>query len=133
LKQYTKKAGALLLGISLAYTVLAAETDFNRIRKAHGENANKLFVNALQKKGLIPLHEAFARLWLNKDLPKANQRLHDAQYAIIAHEKGKSKMTAKIASSEHVKWQMRTWIESISYFITRAVFTQGALTKRHKV
>ena len=78
MKQFTKKAGALLLGISLAYTVLSAETDYNRIRKAHGENANKLFVNALQKKGLIPLHEAFARLWLNKDLPKANQLLHDA-------------------------------------------------------
>jgi hypothetical protein len=108
----------------------AGESEFDRIRRAHGENANKLFGNALKKKGLIPLHGAFTRLWLNSELPKANQLLHDAQQAIIKQEKGKGEMTVEIASSEHVKWQMRTWNRIYQLFHDKSRFHPGRLDKK---
>jgi hypothetical protein len=106
------------------------ESEFDRIRRAHGENANKLFANALKKKDLIPLHGAFTRLWLNSELPKANQLLHDAQQAIIKHENGKGVMTVEIASSEHVKWQMRTWNRIYQLFHDKSRFHPGRLDKK---
>ena len=51
------------------------ETKYDLIRKAHGENAEKFFENVIRKKNIIPLHGAFARLWLNRELPEANRLL----------------------------------------------------------
>ena len=64
------------------------ESKYDLIRKAHSENAEKFFENVMRKKNIIPLHGAFARLWLNRELPEANLLLHQAQQEIIAHEKG---------------------------------------------
>ncbi len=114
----------------LADGVPAGEPEFDRIRRAHGENANTFFENAMQKKGLIPLHGAFARLWLNRELPEANRLLHAAQQAIITNEKGKGVMTVEIASSEHVKWQMRTWIRIYHLFNDKSRFYPGRLDKK---
>jgi hypothetical protein len=101
--------------------------EFERIRRTHTENANTFFENAMRKKNLIPLHGAFARLWLNRDLPEANRLLHQAQQAIIAHEKGDGEMTVDIASSEHVKWQMRTWNRLYQLFHDKSRFYPGRL------
>jgi len=106
------------------------ESEFNRIRRVHGENANKLFEKTLKKKDIIPLHGAFARLWLNRELPKANRLLHQAQQAIIAHEEGKGVMTIKIASSEHVKWQMRTWNRIYQLYHSKSLFFPGRLNDK---
>jgi hypothetical protein len=106
---------------------LPGKSAFERVRRAHGENANKLFENAMRKQDIIPLHGAFARLWLNRELPKANQLLHNAQQAIITHEKGKGEMTDKIASSEHVKWQLRTWNRIYQLFHDKSKFYPGRL------
>jgi hypothetical protein len=84
-------------------TLLADSSESERIRRSHGQNANTFFENAMRKQNLIPLHGAFTRLWLNRELPEANRLLQDAQQAIIAHENGDGKMTIEIASSEHVK------------------------------
>jgi len=84
----------------------------------------------MQKKDIIPLHGAFARLWLNRNLPEANKLLHEAQKAIIKHEKGKGVMTATIASSEHVKWQIRTWHRIYQLFNDRSRFYPGRLDKK---
>ena len=106
---------------------LPDKLEFERIRRAQGENANKLLENAMRKQNIIPLHGAFARLWLNRELPEANRLLHQAQQAIIAHEKGKGEMTVEIASSEHVKWQMRTWNRIYQLFHDKSRFHPGRL------
>ena len=103
------------------------ETKYDLIRKAHDENAEKFFENVLRKQNIIPLHGAFARLWLNRELPKANLLLHQAQQAIIAHEKGEGEMTVEIASSEHVKWQMRTWNRIYQLFHDKSTFYPSRL------
>jgi pectinesterase len=103
------------------------ESKYDLIRKAHSENAEKFFENVLRKKNIIPLHGAFARLWLNRELPEANLLLHQAQQAIIAHEKGEGEMTIEIASSEHVKWQMRTWNRLYQLFHDKSLFYPGRL------
>ncbi|HAD21821.1 MAG TPA: hypothetical protein DCF87_06880, partial [Opitutae bacterium] len=104
-----------------------SESKFDLIRKAHGDNAEKFFENVLRKQNIIPLHGAFARLWLNRELPKANLLLHQAQQAIIAHETGEGEMTVEIASSEHVKWQMRTWNRIYQLFHDKSTFYPGRL------
>jgi len=103
------------------------ESKYDLIRKAHSENAEKFFENVMRKKNIIPLHGAFARLWLNRELPEANLLLHQAQQAIIAHEKGEGEMTIEIASSEHVKWQMRTWNRLYQLFHDKSLFYPGRL------
>ena len=64
------------------------ESKYDLIRKAHSENAEKFFENVLRKQNIIPLHGAFARLWLNRELPEANRLLRQAEHEIIQHEKG---------------------------------------------
>jgi len=103
------------------------ESKYDLIRKAHSENAEKFFENVMRKKNIIPLHGAFARLWLNRELPEANLLLHQAQQEIIAHEKGEYGMTIEIASSEHVKWQMRTWNRIYQLFHDKSTFYPGRL------
>jgi hypothetical protein len=122
---------ALLVAGTSSQSISAGEaSDFDRIRRVHSENANKLFESALLKKDIIPLNGAFARLWLNRDLPKANQLLWDAQQAIIKTEGGKNVMTVKIASSEHVKWQMRSWNRIYQLFNDKSRFYPGRLDKK---
>ena len=103
------------------------ESKYDLIRKAHSENAEKFFENVMRKKNIIPLHGAFARLWLNRELPEANLLLHQAQQAIIAHEKWEGEMTIEIASSEHVKWQIRTWNRIYQLFHDKSLFYSGRL------
>ena len=103
------------------------ESTYDLIRKAHSENAEKFFENVMLKKNMIPLHGAFARLWLKRELPEANRLLQEAQQGIIAHEKGEGEMTIEIASSEHVKWQMRTWNRIYQLFHDKSTFYPGRL------
>ena len=103
------------------------ESKFDLIRKSHGENAEQFFENVMRKKNIIPLHGAFARLWLNRELPEANRHLQEAEQGIIAHEKGEGGMTVEIASSEHVKWQMRTWNRLYQLFHDKSRFYPGRL------
>ena len=103
------------------------ESKYDLIRRAHGENAEKFFENVMRKKNIIPLHGAFARLWLNRELPEANRLLQEAQKEIIEHEKGEGGMTIEIASSEHVKWQMRTWNRIYQLFHDESTFYPGRL------
>ncbi|MBT5690637.1 MAG: hypothetical protein HOI65_05920, partial [Opitutae bacterium] len=105
----------------------SVESKFDLIRKAHSENAEKFFENVLRKQNIIPLHAAFARLWLNRELPEANRLLQEAQQGIISHEKGEGEMTVQIASSEHVKWQMRTWNRIYQLFHGKSSFYPGRL------
>jgi pectinesterase len=104
-----------------------SESKFDLIRKAHGENAEKFFENVMRRQNLIPLHGAFARLWLNRELPEANRLLRQAEQEIIQHEKGNREMTVEIASSEHVKWQMRTWNRLYQLFHDQSRFYPGRL------
>jgi len=106
-----------------------SETEFERIRRVHGENANKLFESAMLTKGIIPLHGALARFWLNRELPEGNRLLREAHQAIIKQEGGKDVMTAEIAGSEHVKWQMRTWNRIYHLFNDQSRFYPGRLDK----
>jgi hypothetical protein len=75
------------------------ESEFDRIRRVHGENASKLFEGVLQSKKIAPLQGAFAHLWLNRDLKEGNRLLREAYLAIIKNEGGTDVMTAKIAGS----------------------------------
>ena len=104
-----------------------AESKYDLIRRAHGENTEKFFENVMRKKNIIPLHGAFARLWLNRELAEANRLLQQAQQGIIAHEKGEGELTIEIASSEHVKWQMRTWNRIYQLFHDKSTFYPGRL------
>ena len=103
------------------------ETEFDRIRRVHGENANRLFESAMLQEDIIPLHGAFARFWLNRELPEGNRLLREAHQAIIKQENGTDVMTAEIASSEHVKWQMRTWNRIYHLFNDQSRFYPGRL------
>ena len=103
------------------------ESKYDLIRRAHGENAEKFFENVMRKKNIIPLHGAFARFWLNRELPEANRLLQEALQGIIEHEKGEGEMTVEIASSEHVKWQMRTWNRIYQLFNDKSTFYPGRL------
>lgn len=105
----------------------SVESKFDLIRKAHIGNAEKFFENVMLKKNIIPLHGAFARLWLNRELPEANRLLLQAEQEIIQHEKGNGEMTVEIASSEHVKWQMRTWNRLYQLFHDQSRFYPGRL------
>ena len=106
------------------------KSEFERIRRVHGENASKLFGSAMNVKDIIPLHGAFARLWLDRELPEANRLLHKAHQAIITQEGGTDVMTAKIANSEHVKWQMRTWNRIYHLFGDKSRFFPGRLDEK---
>lgn len=105
------------------------ESEFDQIRNAHRTKADKFFESAMQSKGVIPLHGAFARLWLNRELPEVNRLLREAQMAIIKQEGGTGAMTAEIANSEHVKWQMRTWNRLYQLFNDKSRFYPGRLDK----
>jgi lysophospholipase L1-like esterase len=105
----------------------SVESQFDLIRKAHIGNAEKFFENVMLKKNIIPLHGAFARMWLNRELPEANRLLRQAELDIIQHEKGNGEMTVEIASSEHVKWQMRTWNRLYQLFHDQSRFYPGRL------
>ena len=105
----------------------SVKSKFDLIRKAHIGNAEKFFENVLRKQNIIPLHGAFARLWLNRELPEANRLLRQAEQGIIKHEKGQGGMTVEIASSEHVKWQMRTWNRVYQLFHDKSRFYPGRL------
>jgi hypothetical protein len=115
--------------ICMSYTVVGKEAAYDRIRRVHSTNADKLFKSAMQSKKIIPLHSAFARLWLNRDLKEGNRLLREAHQAIIKQEGGNDIMTAKIASSEHVKWQMRTWNRIYQLFNDQSRFYPGRLDK----
>ena len=123
-------AAILTVSITLLGTAIGGEAEFDRIRRAHSENADKLFESAMQRKKIIPLHGAFARLWLNRDLKQANQLLQEAHQAIIKQEGGADVMTAEIASSEHVKWQMRTWNRIYQLFNDQSRFYPRRLDKK---
>ncbi|MBT5061178.1 MAG: rhamnogalacturonan acetylesterase [Verrucomicrobia bacterium] len=105
----------------------SVKSKFDLIRKAHIGNAEKFFENVLRKQNIIPLHGAFARLWLNREMPEANRLLRQAEQGIIKHEKGQGGMTVEIASSEHVKWQMRTWNRVYQLFHDKSRFYPGRL------
>ena len=66
-------------------------------------------------------------MWLNRELPEANRLLRQAELEIIQHEKGNGEMTVEIASSEHVKWQMRTWNRLYQLFHDQSRFYPGRL------
>ena len=90
---------ALVFGIGMLCgigrrTVFPSESEFDRIRRAHGEHAHELFENVVQLGGGFPLRSAFARLWLNRELPEANRLLREAHQAIIKQEGGQDTMTA---------------------------------------
>lgn len=108
---------------------LADTTRYDQIRTHHSKNANKFFESVLLKEDTIPLNGAFARLWLNRDLPEANRLLFVEQKAIIAHEKAEQ-MTPEVAGSEHVKWQMRTWNRIYQLFNDQSTFYPGRLDKK---
>ena len=110
----------------------SSESKFDHIRRTHGVNADKFFENVIRKESIIPLHGAFARLWLNRELPEANRLLQEAQKGIIAHEEGQGEMTIEIASSEHVKWQMRTWNRIYQLFHDKSFFTPAVLMQRRR-
>jgi hypothetical protein len=119
----------LTASITLLSTVIGKEAEFNRIRRVHSDNADKLFESAILRKKIIPLHGALARLWLNRDLKEGNKLLQEAHLAIIKHEGGSDTMTSEIASSEHVKWQMRTWNRIYQLFNDKSRFYPGRLDK----
>jgi len=130
---YIHKHLILILALtSIAFAGYGAQPDakrFEEIRKSHAYKAGLFMENGLKKKGLIPLHGAFARLWLNRELPEANRLLHEAQQAIIKNEMGTGGMTVEIAGSEHVKWQMRTWNRIYHLFNDRSRFYPGRLDR----
>jgi hypothetical protein len=103
------------------------ETEFDRIRRVHGENANKLFESVLQNPKSPPLQGAFAHLWLNRDTKEGNRLIREAHQAIIKQEGGTNAMTAVIAGSEFVKWQMRTWNRIYQLFNDKSRFHPGRL------
>jgi len=107
------------------------QSDVNPGRSSGRENADKLFESALQMEKIIPLHAAFARLWLNKDLAEGNRLLREAYQSIITTEGGEEadRMTVAIAGSEHVKWQMRTWNRIYHLFNDRSRFYPGRLDR----
>lgn len=117
------------IALALFTSVVGAESEFDRIRRVHGENANKLFESVLQSPQIPPLQGGFAHLWLNRDLKEGNRMIRDAHQAIIANEGGTDVMTAEIASSEHVKWQMRTWNRIYQLFSDRSESHPGRLDK----
>jgi hypothetical protein len=104
--------------------------EFDRIRDVHAENAVKLFENVLQSRKITPLQGGFAHLWLDRDLKEGNRLIRQAHQAIIKHEGGDQEMTAEIASSEHVKWQMRTWNRIYQFFNERSRFYPGRLDEQ---
>lgn len=117
------------LAFGLAIPCACAESEFDRIRRVHGENANRLFESVLQSPKIPPLQGGFAHLWLNRDLEEGNRMIRVAHQAIITNEGGTDVMTAEIASSEHVKWQMRTWNRIYHLFNGRSESHPGRLDK----
>ena len=114
------------------WTAAGTDAEFARIRRVHRENANRLFESAIRMERIIPLHAGFARLWLDKDVAQGNQYLREAYLAIIRKEGGDDadRMTPKIAGSEHVKWQMRTWNRIYQLFSDRSRFLPGRLDQQ---
>lgn len=93
------------------------------------DNADKLFDSVLSARKVWPLQGGFAHLWLNSDLAVGNRLIREAHQAIIKNEGGTDTMTAEIAASEHVKWQMRTWNRIYQLFNDRSRFHPGRLDK----
>jgi hypothetical protein len=109
-------------GLKKKSSAAIVETEFDRIRRVHGENANKLFESVLQNPKSPPLQGGFARLWLNRDTKEGNRFIREALQAIIKQEGGTNVMTAAIAASEFVKWQMRTWNRIYQFFNDKSPF-----------
>ena len=122
-----KRLAVLGVSITMLGTAIGEEAEFDRIRRVHGENADKLFESVLQRKKVAPLQGAFAHFWLNRDLVEGNRLLREAHQAIITQEGGTDVMTAEIASSEHVKWQMRTWNRIYQLYNDQSRFYPGRL------
>jgi len=123
------KTAHMNLPIHLTLTLVFTLCATLRAQDAPHTKTNKFFESAMESKSVIPLHGAFARLWLNRELPEVNRLLRDAQLAIIKQEGGSDVMTAEIANSEHVKWQMRTWNRLYQLFNEKSRFYPGRLDK----
>ena len=107
----------------------AEEAVFDRIRRVHGKHADELFESVLRSKRIAPLQGGFAHLWLNRDIAEGNRLIREAYKAIITNEGGTGVMTPEIASSEHVKWQMRTWNRIYQLYNDKSRFYPGRLGK----
>ena len=93
------------------------------------ENTDKLFEAVLNANKIWPLQGGFAHLWLKRDLAEGNRLIREAHQSIITNEGGTDVMTAEIAASEHVKWQMRTWNRIYQLFNDKSSFHPGRLDK----
>ena len=98
-----------------------------QIREAQAANANKLAQASLDNEGVIDLHFAFGGLWLNQQLPQANQRLRDAYQAFLDQKESQT-MTPEVA--EIVKWQMRTWLRIYYFFCDTSKFYPNRLERQ---
>jgi len=88
-----------------------------------GPDANKLCENALQETDRPDLHLAFAGMWLDRDLPAANEHLRKAYEKMM---RGREEMTPEVAD-ENAKWQMRTWVRLYYLFNDKSAFFPSRL------
>ncbi len=86
-------------------------------------SAEVLCENALKPEGMCDLGWAFAALWLDRDVGKANERLRGAYDAFLD---GAPAMTLEIAD-EKAKWQMRTWVRLYYLFNDASAWFPGRL------
>lgn len=104
-------------GTILALTLLAF------LNTATAGPAETLCENLLAAPKGCDLNRAFAVLWLNRDLPTANQQLRDLYDAFLEDQPG---MTPAIANAQ-AKWQMRTWVRIYYLFNDSSAWFPGRL------
>nr|MBC8218569.1 hypothetical protein [Planctomycetota bacterium] len=116
----------LICSAGVAYASLTDE-QCQQIKQAQAANADRLAQASMVSKETIDLHFAFGGLWLNRQLPQANQRLRNAYQALRDQEESLT-MTPEVA--ETVKWQMRTWIRIYYRFCDTRRFYPNRLERQ---
>lgn len=116
----------LICSAGVAYASLTDE-QCQQIKQAQAANADRLAQASMVSKETIDLHFAFGGLWLNRQLPQANQRLRNAYQAFLDQEESLT-MTPEVA--ETVKWQMRTWIRIYYLFCDTSKFYPNRLERQ---
>jgi hypothetical protein len=112
-----------ILWLSLLTYTHAQWPDCPRLQLDPQQGVNRLCQNTVAGANSVPLFQAISRLWLDHDLPQANQLIRQAYHDLFADAQ---RITPELAD-EKAKWQMRLWIRTHFLFNSRTGQFPGRL------
>lgn len=130
------KWAAAISAMFLCYVCIAEERTLDPAEQRRHAEQTAFFEREAKRSS--NLYMGFAKLFLNRDLERANQDIQTA-YAAMLQESAKEakvadakELTPQIAGAERLKWQMRTWIRLYYLFGDKSTSYPGRLSPENQ-